>query len=92
MLIVIVLQILKDATLFFSTNTPNVASVIPAMDAIDEALATGIVDDTVLSEPIRHTLSIGKCTLNKYYALTDNSMIYRMAMGMCPISLFSNLN
>lgn len=51
------------------------------MDAIDEALATGIIDNNILSEPIRHALSIGKKTLNKYYALTDNSTIYRMAMS-----------
>ncbi|KAE9402040.1 hypothetical protein BT96DRAFT_817004, partial [Gymnopus androsaceus JB14] len=76
--------ILKDATLFFSSNTPSVASVIPAMDAIDEALATGIIDNNILSEPIRHALSIGKKTLNKYYALTDNSTIYRMAMILHP--------
>jgi len=74
-------QILKDATLFFSSNSPNVAAIIPAMDAIDEAFANGIIDNQLLSEPIRHALSVGKKTLNKYYALTDDSDIYRMAMG-----------
>jgi hypothetical protein len=74
-------QILKDATLFFSSNTPNVAAVIPAMDAIDKAFATGIIANEVLSNPIRHALSIGKRTLNKYYSLTDDSDIYRMAMS-----------
>lgn len=54
------------------------------MDAIDEAFATGIIDDQVLSNPIRHALSIGKKTLNKYYSLTDDSHIYRIAMGMSP--------
>ncbi|KIK50676.1 hypothetical protein GYMLUDRAFT_182431, partial [Collybiopsis luxurians FD-317 M1] len=61
---------------FFSSNSPNVATVIPAMDAIYEAFATGIVDNQVMSDPICHALSIGKKTLNKYYSLTDNSDIY----------------
>lgn len=75
-------QILKDATTFFSSNAPIISAVIPAMDAIDEAFATGIIDNQLLSEPIRHALSIGKKTLNKYYTLTDDSDIYCMAMGV----------
>ncbi|KAJ3722270.1 hypothetical protein C8R42DRAFT_579770, partial [Lentinula raphanica] len=72
---------LKDATTFFSSNTISVAQVIPAMDAIDEALASGMVDIQVLSQPICCALAIGKKTMNKYYALTDDSDIYRMAIG-----------
>lgn len=52
------------------------------MDAIDEAFASGIVENHQLCAPLCHALSIGKKTLNKYYALTDNSDIYRIAMGM----------
>ncbi|KIK72755.1 hypothetical protein PAXRUDRAFT_43783, partial [Paxillus rubicundulus Ve08.2h10] len=33
-------SILKDATLFFSRSTPNLATVIPAMDHIDQQLTT----------------------------------------------------
>lgn len=51
------------------------------MDAIDEQFATGIVEGHELSVPLKHALAIGKRTLNKYYALTDASDIYRMAMG-----------
>ncbi|KAJ3833151.1 hypothetical protein F5878DRAFT_547058, partial [Lentinula raphanica] len=64
--LVSVLKILKDATTFFSTDSPSVAAVIPAMDAIDEAFASGIVQRETLSAPVRHALSIGKRTLNKY--------------------------
>ncbi|KAE9387076.1 hypothetical protein BT96DRAFT_838210 [Gymnopus androsaceus JB14] len=78
------LKILKDATLFFSSNSPNIATVIPTMDAINEAFATGIIDNQLLSEPIRHALSVGKRTLNKYYALTDDSDIYCMVMVLHP--------
>ncbi|KAE9393960.1 hypothetical protein BT96DRAFT_828415, partial [Gymnopus androsaceus JB14] len=76
--------ILKDATEFFSSNSPNISVVIPAMDAIDEAFATGIVDGRVLSAPLRHALLLGKRTLNKYYELTDSLSIYRMAMVLHP--------
>ncbi|KAE9384307.1 hypothetical protein BT96DRAFT_842444, partial [Gymnopus androsaceus JB14] len=81
-------QILKDATTFFSTNAPIIAAVIPAMDAINEAFVTGIIDKQVLSDPIRHALSIGKKTLNKYYTLTKDSDIYCMAMGTYFLSYF----
>ncbi|KAE9404087.1 hypothetical protein BT96DRAFT_1074304 [Gymnopus androsaceus JB14] len=43
------LKILKDTTTFFSSNSPNISSIIPAMDAIDEAFASGIVDNHELS-------------------------------------------
>ncbi|KIK78663.1 hypothetical protein PAXRUDRAFT_163375 [Paxillus rubicundulus Ve08.2h10] len=34
------LVILKDAPLFFSCSTPNLATVIPVMDHIDQQLTT----------------------------------------------------
>ncbi|KAJ3818160.1 hypothetical protein F5880DRAFT_1458125, partial [Lentinula raphanica] len=82
--LVSVLKVLKDATTFFSSSSPSVAAVIPAMDAIDEILASGILDTQNLSSPVRHALSIGKKTLNKYYALSDDSHIYRMAIILHP--------
>jgi len=51
------------------------------MDAIDEAFATGIIDERELCAPLRYALSVGKKTLNKYYSLSDDSHIYRIAMG-----------
>ncbi|KAE9396505.1 hypothetical protein BT96DRAFT_780829, partial [Gymnopus androsaceus JB14] len=82
--LIFVLKILKDATKFFSSNSPNIAAVIPAMDQINEAFATGIVNEQELSAPLRHALSIGKQTLNKYYQLMDTSHIYRIAMILHP--------
>ncbi|KAF9220170.1 hypothetical protein BS17DRAFT_853226 [Gyrodon lividus] len=35
-----ILKILKDATLYFSRATPNLATVIPAMDLINKKLTT----------------------------------------------------
>ena len=34
----LIIQILKDATLFFSRSTPNLVTVIPAMDFINDKL------------------------------------------------------
>ncbi|KAE9392848.1 hypothetical protein BT96DRAFT_748408, partial [Gymnopus androsaceus JB14] len=78
------LKILKDAMTLFSSNVPIVAAVIPAMDAIDETFTTGIINKQILSKPIRHALTIDKKTLNKYYTLTDESHIYRVAMVLHP--------
>ncbi|KAF9040323.1 hypothetical protein BDP27DRAFT_1157217, partial [Rhodocollybia butyracea] len=89
------LKILKDATTFFSSNAPNISAVIPAMDAIDKAFASGIIDNQQLCAPLRHALSIGKKTLNKYYALTDNSNIYHIAMVLhlsFKLNYFTRLN
>ncbi|KAE9386310.1 hypothetical protein BT96DRAFT_744661, partial [Gymnopus androsaceus JB14] len=87
--------ILKDATEFFSSNSPNISAVIPAMDAIDEAFATGIIEQKELCTPLCYALSVGKKTLNKYYSLSDDSHIYRIAMVLHPsfkLSYFRQLN
>lgn len=58
------------------------------MDAIDAAFASGIVDNRELCIPLRYALAVGKKTMNKYYSLTDESHIYRMAMGTCFFLLY----
>lgn len=73
-------EIFKDATLFFSRGTPNLATVIPAMDHIDKVLAT-TSDSHQFSLPIRASLVIGKNTINRYYNKTDQSEVYRIAMS-----------
>ena len=73
-------QIFKDATLFFSRETPNVAKVIPAMDHIDNHLATAVKNGSY-KPAIQAALTIGKKLLNKYYAATDHSELYRIAMS-----------
>jgi hypothetical protein len=78
-----VLKIFKDATLFFSRNgTPNIATVIPAMDRIDEVLATSAFDSQY-SVSVQAALAMGKKTLNRYYSKTDHSEVYRIAMSEC---------
>ncbi|PPQ76808.1 hypothetical protein CVT26_001762 [Gymnopilus dilepis] len=77
-----VLKIFKDTTLFFSCDTPNLATVIPAMDHIDKVLATCSNSPNQFSPAIRAALAISKKALNKYYNKTDHSEVYRIAMGM----------
>jgi len=79
-----VLKVFKDATLFFSRNgTPNIATVIPAMDRIDEVLATSAFDSQY-SISVQAALAMGKKTLNRYYSKTDHSEVYRIAMVLHP--------
>jgi hypothetical protein len=73
-------QIFKDATNFFSRSTPNLTTVIPAMDHIDAHLATAS-QDLKYSPAIRASVALGKTHLNKYYDMTDNSEVYRIAMS-----------
>jgi hypothetical protein len=79
----------KDATLFFSRSTPNLAMVIPIMDHIDKHLATVSIDE---SSPLalKAALAIGKKTLNRYYDKTDQSEVYRIAMSNVYSILFQN--
>ena len=75
------IQIFKDATLFFSRATPNLATVILAMDHIDEEL-TMQAQDFNLKPAICAALSMAKKVLNAYYDKTDWSNVYQIAMGM----------
>ncbi|KAL0564799.1 hypothetical protein V5O48_017240, partial [Marasmius crinis-equi] len=88
------LLILKDAMLWFSSAEATVADVIPAMDKIDEFLTTAIFNipedpdnpatTMNLSYYLKVSLACAKKMLNKYYALTDASKVYRIAMVLHP--------
>ncbi|KAG1766265.1 hypothetical protein EDD22DRAFT_732740, partial [Suillus occidentalis] len=87
-----ILEILKDATTYFSRSTPNLATVIPAIDHIDESLTTHSFDKH-LNSAIRASLAVGKKTLDRYYSLTDASHTYRIAMVLHPwhkLTYFTN--
>jgi hypothetical protein len=60
---------------------PSIATIIPAMDHIDEHLATAAIDNKY-PLAIKAALAIGKKTLNHYYDKTDHSEVFRIAMGM----------
>lgn len=76
-------QILKDGTEYFSRGTPNLATVIPAMDHIDTTFTNAIRSDSDAHPAIRYSLRLAKKTLNKYYSLTDEAEVYRIAMSKC---------
>jgi hypothetical protein len=65
---------------FFSHDTPNISTVISAMDHIDKYLETAC-QNIKLSKAIRAALALGKQTLNRYYDKTDHSDVYRITMG-----------
>ena len=78
------LQALKDATLDFSKASPNLVSVIPYMDRLDEYFTTIIQTRTggkAKNPAIRAAVRAAKATLNRYYSLTDTYDLYRIAMG-----------
>ena len=75
------LQILKDATLYFSHGTPNLAMVIPAMDYINEKFTNYLLMKDTLDPEIWAAIGLAKKTLNRYYEWMDFSELYCTAMG-----------
>jgi len=71
---------LKEATQYFSRAKPNLAQVIPAIDAIHEEFSSFIHQPSV-PDPIRAAVEMAKKVLNRYYSKTDDVEIYRIAMG-----------
>jgi hypothetical protein len=74
------LYIFKDATLFFSCATPNLPKVIPAMDHIDQHLATAACNNTYKLF-IQAVVAMDKKLLNKYYMYTNHSELYRITIS-----------
>ena len=60
---------------------PCVAVVIPAMDKMHAEL-TAAAENVEYSPALQAALELGKNLLNKYYSLSDDSEIYRIAIGM----------
>ncbi|KAF8157993.1 hypothetical protein B0H34DRAFT_782646 [Crassisporium funariophilum] len=90
-----VLAVFKEATLFFSRNTPNLATVIPAMDHIDNVLTTASLNTRQFEPATRAALLLAKNTLNQYYNMTDHSEVYRIAMVLhpsCKLEYFKTKN
>ncbi|KAG1878534.1 hypothetical protein C8R48DRAFT_589830 [Suillus tomentosus] len=85
-------DILKDATTFFSHSTPNLATVIPAMDLIHETL-TSYSRNQKYCASICVAVHLAKKTLNRYYELTNKSEVYCIAIVLHPqlkLSYFKN--
>ena len=75
-------------TLKFSSDTPCLASVIPAMDKMHHKL-TAVSQNTKYSPALQIALRLGTKLLNKYYSLTNDSDVYCIVMGM---SYFTQLH
>ena len=86
-----VLQVFKDATLFFSHSMPNLVTVIPVMDHIDKMLTTYLLNSTS-SPSISAALSIGNKMLNHYHNKTDHSKVYWIAMSKYIYTLFCQVD
>ena len=84
-------QIFKDATLLFLRDNPNIATVIPAMDHLDEHLANAALNVNYPTS-IKAAIAIGKKTLNRYYDKTDHSEVFRIAMGQIILLLLLRLS
>ncbi|KAG2158006.1 uncharacterized protein EDB93DRAFT_1077728 [Suillus bovinus] len=76
-------DVLKDATLYFSHATPNLAMVIPAMDHVDKMLTSYSQNKKYLPS-ICSAVQLATNTLNQYYQLTDKSRTYRISMVLHP--------
>ena len=62
-------------------SMPLLHHVIPLFDIITRKL-DGFVDDESLHPCVRHAAACGCAMLNKYYGLSDESIMYRIAMHM----------
>ncbi|THU87933.1 hypothetical protein K435DRAFT_606101, partial [Dendrothele bispora CBS 962.96] len=63
------------------TKRPLIYQVIPLMDKINTMLED-FFDDTTKEDSIRFAIKAGVKILDKYYASTDDSLIYRAAMSI----------
>lgn len=75
-------RILKNATKFFLWATPNLATIIPAMDHIDIHFMNTIDPDSEFNLAICAAIGLDKRTLNRYYMKTDMVEVYQIAMSM----------
>ena len=61
-------------------NVPLIHQVIPIIDYLHAHLEK-VIDDLNMHPAIRHAVQNGVSVLDKYYACTDESDMYRMAMS-----------
>jgi hypothetical protein len=73
------------------SRTPLVHEVIPIFDLISHIL-DGCVADGSLPSAVRVAAARGRTMLNKYYGLTDDSIVYRIAMRKCSMPCELNMN
>lgn len=62
------------------TNTPLLHEVIPIIDILTKGLTNTVADEKII-QPVRVAAARGYQVINKYYSLTDESIMYRAAMS-----------
>ncbi|KAJ7060829.1 hypothetical protein C8F01DRAFT_988053, partial [Mycena amicta] len=78
------LEIFEDITKLFSrAEVPLVYEVIPMLESLEDQL-TNMRGDVTLPNVIRIAAMAGLLVVGKYYALTDDTEVYRIAIIMCP--------
>jgi hypothetical protein len=80
--------------LYFSNeNRCTITQVLTKMDKIDDLITATVVTSSLqpggapkraLHSSIKSALELAKSMINKYYSRTDESNIYRIAMGELP--------
>jgi hypothetical protein len=80
--LVLVLRRYKTATLYFSSNAASIAAIILAMDTLTDSL--DLATNKTLHIAIRAAMGLVRKKMNRYYSLTDDSAVYRIAMGKYP--------
>lgn len=74
-------QVFLEATLKIShSRIPLIHDVIPIFDILTNVLDEFIDNENNLSA-VRAAALRGSAMMNKYYALTDDSVVYRIAMS-----------
>src|SRR6266852_5674764 len=69
----------KKTMLFFSHDNASVASIIPAMDKLNNGLNPHSKES--YHPAIKATMRLARSKMNRYYSITDRSAAYRIAMG-----------
>lgn len=64
-----------------SSGVPLISSVIPRIDLLVDVI-DDFKDDLSHRPAVRSAAIRGLTILNKYYSKTDESFVYRIAMGM----------
>jgi hypothetical protein len=72
------------------SKTPLLHEVIPVFDVLTRAL-DDYVDDATKFPIVRAAARRGRSMMNKYYSLTDDSIVYRIAMCTCSNYFFFSL-
>ncbi|KAF8985612.1 hypothetical protein BDQ17DRAFT_1191795, partial [Cyathus striatus] len=78
-----ILEVLKDAMLYFSCQDTSIANVIPSMDHTNDCLMTAAIN-LELPLSIHTAAGLAKKILNHYYSHTDESETYHIAMILHP--------